>query len=38
VVGINCDCGIVSLGVPPDLLLYPRGRGYKEGPLVGYNL
>jgi hypothetical protein len=27
-----------SLGVSLPLLLYPRGRGYKEGSQVGYNM
>jgi hypothetical protein len=28
----------LSFGGDPALLLYPRGRGYKESLLVGYNL
>jgi hypothetical protein len=27
-----------SLGVPLPLLLYPSGRGYKEGNRVSYNM
>jgi hypothetical protein len=30
--------GLVPLRVPLPLLLYPRGRGYKEGNRVGYNM
>jgi hypothetical protein len=29
---------VVLRGVPLLLLLYPRGRGYKEGNQVGYNM
>jgi hypothetical protein len=35
VVGVVVTC---PLGVPLPLLLYPRGRGYKEGNRVGYNI
>jgi hypothetical protein len=30
--------GLVPYGVPQPLLLYPRGRGYKEGNRVSYNM
>jgi hypothetical protein len=29
---------VVLRGVPLPLLLYPRGRGYKEGNQVSYNM
>jgi hypothetical protein len=34
-VGVVFTC---PLGVPLPLLLYPRGRGYKEGNRIGYNM
>jgi hypothetical protein len=35
VVGLVLTC---SVGVPLPLLLYPRGRGYKKGNRVSYNM
>jgi hypothetical protein len=37
-IGIVVVVVLVPLGVPLTLLLYPRGRGYKEGNRVDYNI
>jgi hypothetical protein len=37
-VGLVLTSSSCALVVPQPLLLYPRGRGYKEGNRVGYNM
>jgi hypothetical protein len=38
VVGLVLTSSLCPLWVPLPLLLYTRGRGYKEGNRVGYNM